>query len=235
MSPFGKSRDPAMSATRDRSMSRPVIFVLSLALCASAAHAQSLRDVQTPVVARQVPVTASEQARFRQQALRAGVAAPAASAAPSVASGLHAWKLLATFPFAVIHDLSFRNANVGYAAAEQGYIWKTADGGRHWTVSLYSDSGDYWYGVQALSDDDIVASGFVDKYDPGTNTTILQAILRWSHDGGTTWSAPVILADKEWAHRVRFGDAQHGVVVAASLHNLDLPVFSTSNGGLTLT
>ncbi len=58
---------------------------------------------------------------------------------PAVASGhptiravspkANPWKLQATLPGAVIHDISFPTTSVGYAAAELGQVWKTTNGG----------------------------------------------------------------------------------------------------------
>jgi len=39
-------------------------------------------------------------------------------------------------PRAVIHDISFLNAKIGYAAVEAGQVWKTTDGGAHWKEVL---------------------------------------------------------------------------------------------------
>jgi hypothetical protein len=55
------------------------------------------------------------------------------------------WKLEATLPGAVIHDISFLNAKVGYAAAEAGQVWKTTDGGAHWKEVLNLSDPWYWY------------------------------------------------------------------------------------------
>ena len=53
-----------------------------------------------------------------------------------VNSKANPWKLQATLPRAVIHDISFLNAKIGYAAAEAGQVWKTTDGGAHWKEVL---------------------------------------------------------------------------------------------------
>jgi hypothetical protein len=97
-----------------------------------------------------------------------------------VNSKANLWKLQAALPGAVIHDISFLNAKIGYAAAEAGQVWKTTDGGAHWKEVLNLSDPWYWYGVKALNTKDVVISGF---YDSST----LEGIIRWSHDGGATW------------------------------------------------
>ena len=80
----------------------------------------------------------------------------------------------------MVHDIAFPTASVGYAAAELGQVWKTSDGGDHWTRIMNLGFPYYWYGVHALDADNVVISGFDNSAGSG--------ILRWSHDGGDTWS-----------------------------------------------
>lgn len=115
------------------------------------------------------------------------------------------WKLLATIPGAVIHDISFPSLRVGYAAAELGQIWKTTDGGSAWTEIANAGFPYYWYGITALSDRDVVVSGF--------NDSNYEGIIRWSHDGGTTWTGDIVLTTTGWSDRVRFVGRSVGLVV----------------------
>jgi hypothetical protein len=105
----------------------------------------------------------------------------------------------------VIKDISFASPTVGYIAAELGRVWKTTDGGNTWTRIMNLGYPYYWYGVDALSKNDVVISGF-----DNSNT---RGLLRWSHDGGQTWSSDVVLTTQGWSGRVRFADDQHGLVV----------------------
>ena len=91
---------------------------------------------------------------------------------------VNVWTQQATLPGAVIHDISFPTASVGYAAAELGQVWKTTNGGASWTEIVNVGFPYYWYGVHALSASDLVVSGFNDSSGEG--------IIRWSHDGGRT-------------------------------------------------
>jgi len=125
----------------------------------------------------------------------------------------------------VIKDLSFASPSVGYLAAELGQVWKTSDGGQTWTRVMNLGFPYYWYGVDALTETDVVVSGF--------NNSNFQGILRWSHDGGLTWSSDVILTTDGWSFRVRFADPDHGLVVDGL--NLDAPnaAHDTTDGGQT--
>ncbi len=107
------------------------------------------------------------------------------------------WTLQATLPGAVIHDISFSSALVGYAVAEGGQIWKTSNGGQNWALALNLGYPYYFYGVDAINAKNIVASGFYDS-------SSFYGFIRWSHDGGKTWGSDIILTDTGWLQRVRF-------------------------------
>jgi photosystem II stability/assembly factor-like uncharacterized protein len=116
------------------------------------------------------------------------------------------WKLQATLPGAVIHDISFPTAKIGYAAAEAGQVWKTTDGGAHWKEVLNLSFPWYWYGVHAFNAKDVVISGF---YDSST----FEGIIRWSHDGGATWTSDIVLTSTGWVQRVRFANRKDGLIM----------------------
>jgi len=125
------------------------------------------------------------------------------------------WKLQATLPGAVIHDISFPTALVGYAAAELGQVWKTTNGGSKWSEIVNVGFPYYWYGVKALNAKNVVISGFNDTTGAG--------IIRWSHDGGKTWTPDIILTSTGWSFRVRFASPKDGLV-------LDGVDFKSANG-----
>jgi photosystem II stability/assembly factor-like uncharacterized protein len=116
------------------------------------------------------------------------------------------WKLQATLPGAVIHDISFPTAKIGFAVAEAGQVWKTTDGGAHWREVLNLSFPWYWYGVHAFNAKDVVISGF---YDSST----FEGIIRWSHDGGATWTSDIVLTSTGWVQRVRFANRKHGLIM----------------------
>jgi hypothetical protein len=95
-----------------------------------------------------------------------------------VAPQTNPWTRLATWDSAVVHDLSFPTAAIGFAAADLGQVWKTTDGGSHWNEVMNLGFPYYWYGIAALNTNDVVVSG---RNNDG------MAQLRWSHDGGSTW------------------------------------------------
>lgn len=109
----------------------------------------------------------------------------------------NSWTKLATLPNATVHDVAFANAMVGYAAAELGQIWETKDGGNSWTEILNRGFPYYYYGI-AVHGKTVIASGFDDSNS--------EAILTESKDGGSTWSADVVLSTDAWAGRVRLAN-----------------------------
>jgi len=137
----------------------------------------------------------------------------------------HNWTLQATLTGAVIHDLAFPTAQVGYIAAELGQVWKTTDGGSTWSEILNLGFPYYWYGVYARTANDVVISGFNDQNFEG--------IIRWSSDGGTTWSSDVVLTTTGWSDRVRFANVNDGIVMDQL--NLDAANADhyTTDGGAT--
>src|SRR6266545_2734908 len=134
------------------------------------------------------------------------------------------WRLQATLG-GVITDLTFPTATVGYAAAELGRVWKTTDGGETWTLIMNLGFPYYWYGVEALSEDDVVISGF--------DNSNFRGLLRWSHDGGQTWGPEVVLTASGWSDRVRFADSLNGLVVDQLTTSLPTSAHYTTNGGQT--
>ena len=139
----------------------------------------------------------------------------------------HAWKKQATLPGAVIHDISFPTTTVGFAAAELGQVWKTTDGGATWTEVMNANFPYYWYGIHAFSPTNVVVSGF--------NDSNFQGILRWSKDGGATWSSDVVLTTSGWLFRVRFANAKVGLVIDGLNLNAANAGHYTSDGGGTGT
>jgi photosystem II stability/assembly factor-like uncharacterized protein len=108
---------------------------------------------------------------------------------------INTWTKLATLPGAIVHDMAFSSATVGYAAAELGQVWKTTDGGTKWTEILNRNSPYYYYGI-SVSGKTVVATGF--------NDSTGEAILSQSNNGGKTWLADIVLSTNAWGGRVRF-------------------------------
>jgi photosystem II stability/assembly factor-like uncharacterized protein len=190
---------------------------------------------QTSYVARQVPVSGTQKGRWILGSTRGGHQslffdeAGGYANVTALADSSHSWKEVATLSStAVIHDLSFVNAQVGYAAGEHGLIWRTANSGTQWSVALSSGYNDYWYGVQALNANDLVITGFY------LDLSVYRAILRWSHDGGSTWSDEVVLNQSDYANRVYFRSNVEGLVMGQANPSFEVHAFvSTSGGALT--
>ena len=195
------------------------VFVLALLSSSSAAAAESGSTVR--YVSHRTPVQGTQR---ELTADRPRVAA-AAHANQAIGTVANPWRLQATLPGAVIHDLAFPTAQIGYVAAELGQVWKTSDGGENWTKIMDLGFPYYWYGVYAFNAMDVVISGF--------DNNAFTGILRWSHDGGETWSDDIVVNDQGWSMRVRFADQQNGLVM--DLISLTAPNMAhyTTNGGAT--
>lgn len=161
-------------------------------------------------VSGNVPVQSSSSARVLSAERPLAPAAEPRLESPAA----HNWQLQATLAGAVIHDLSFASPTIGFAAAELGQVWKTTNGGKSWTEILNLGFPYYFYGVSALTANDVVIAGFNDSTSAG--------LIRWSHDGGTTWSADIVVSTT-WAQRVRFPKTNNGLI---------LDLFGDSSGNL---
>jgi hypothetical protein len=194
------------------------VFAVMAALAAGfAAAAETTRHV-----AARVPAEGHSR---ELAAERPTTSLAAARETPRTRGTMHAWQLQQTLPGAVVHDIAFPTASVGYAAAELGQIWKTTNGGAHWDRIMNLGFPYYWYGVDALDEENVVISGFDNQAGSG--------IVRWSHDGGTTWSDDIVLTTRGWATRVRLSDASNGLVM--DLVNFDAAnaAHFTTDGGAT--
>jgi photosystem II stability/assembly factor-like uncharacterized protein len=141
-----------------------------------------------------------------------------------VGADANPWVQLATIPGAVLRDVAFATPKIGYAVAELGQVWKTTDGGRSWTSVLNLGFPYYWYGVDALDAHRVVISGF--------DNAAFTGLVRWTQDGGATWSGDILVTAQGWANRVRFSDDANGLVV--DLVNLDAAnkvQYTTTGGG----
>jgi photosystem II stability/assembly factor-like uncharacterized protein len=200
-----------------------ILFLVTLAAIApNPAPATTVAGVVRHVAGR-IPVQgpAREMAADRPE----GPSAPHKN--DSVRPNASPWKLQAILPGAVIHDISFPTPLVGYAAAELGQVWKTTDGGAHWSEIMNLGFPYYWFGVHALNADDVVISGF--------NNSNFQGILRWSHDGGASWTPDVVLTTAGWSYRVRFVNSKDGLVMDGLNLNAANAAHYTSDGGTTET
>lgn len=175
-----------------------VVVAMALGAPAVGAATHTGPSHQTTYVSATLPVTgASKGARQRTlAAVRPAGLTPAKADLTPAGKPLDTWTTEATLPSAVVHDVTFPSAKVGYAAAELGQVWKTTDGGSTWTRVLNRGFPYYYYGVDAVTKNDIVVSGFNDQTGAG--------ILTWSHDGGQTWQPDQILSANAWVGRVRY-------------------------------
>jgi len=124
----------------------------------------------------------------------------------------------------VFKDVSFATPQVGYIVTELGAVYKTTDGGESWQIKLNLGFPYYWYGVEALTPDTVVISGFNNQGD------INDGVVRWSFDGGSTWGSDIILSIPSgvgWLDRIHFFSPDTGIVMASFSGG----VHYTVNGG----
>ena len=203
----------------------------TLAACSSASSPSSVpgapraRSQSSQALLRHVSGRVPAQGHgIELSAMRpSGPVAPSAPSKPS--AKVNPWKLDATLPGAVIHDISFPTATVGYAAAELGQVWKTTNGGKAWTKIMNLGFPYYWFGVTTLSAQDVVISGF--------NDTAFTGIIRWSHDGGTTWTPDITLTTTGWDYRVRYANPTDGLVMDGVSTIAPNAAHYTTDGGAT--
>jgi len=136
------------------------------------------------------------------------------------------WTFQQTVP-GVVKAISFVNPDVGYMAAELGVVYKTTNGGADWSTVLNLGFPYYWYGIHTFSPQKVVIAGF--------NNTTGDGILRWTYDGGTTWSDDIIIAPApfNWLMGLDYADSLHGLAVGGVLSAGS--VFVTDNGGTDST
>ena len=136
------------------------------------------------------------------------------------------WTALQTVS-GVVKAVSFVNPDVGYMAAELGVVYKTTNGGANWTTVLNLGFPYYWYGIHTFTPEKVLIAGF--------NNTTGDGILRWTYDGGVTWSNDIIIAPApfNWLMGLDFADSLHGLAVGSILSSGS--VFITDNGGTDST
>ena len=134
------------------------------------------------------------------------------------------WNLFFSVPGKVFKDISFANPQVGYIVTELGAVYKTMNGGLNWVSKLNLGFPYYWYGVFALSPDTVIISGF------NNQGNIHTGVVRWSYDGGTTWTPDITLyipGGVGWLDKVHFFNQNTGIVFAGTSG----AIHYTNNGG----
>lgn len=122
------------------------------------------------------------------------------------------WALKFSMSGRVFKDVSFATPQVGYVVTELGAVYKTTDGGTNWQTKLDLGFPYYWYGVDALTSDTVIISGFNNQGNISTG------VVRWSYNGGTTWGQDIVLripAGVGWLDRVHFFNSDTGIVMAS--------------------
>jgi photosystem II stability/assembly factor-like uncharacterized protein len=137
---------------------------------------------------------------------------------------LTAWQLKFTAAGKVFKDISFANTTTGYIVTELGAVYKTTNDGENWVSKLNLGFPYYWYGVCALSPDTVIIAGF------NNQGYIRSGVLRWSFNGGNTWSQDISISIPNgvgWLSKVHFFNANLGFVLA----EFSGGIHYTTNGG----
>ncbi len=138
------------------------------------------------------------------------------------------WELKFSATGKVFKDVSFATPLVGYIVSELGAVYKTTNGGDNWTNVMNIGFPYYWYGVDALTADTVVISGF------NNQGNIHSGVVRWSFDGGNTWTNDIVLNIPNgvgWLSRIHFFDSNRGIVSAEFSGGMHY----TTNGGKDTT
>lgn len=135
------------------------------------------------------------------------------------------WTLKFSAPGKVFKDISFVDGQIGYIVTELGSVYKSTNGGENWSSVMNLGFPYYWYGVDALSPDTVVISGF------NNQAAITNGVVRWTFDGGATWSPDINLtipvSAVGWLDRVHFFNADTGIVI----NSFSGGCWYTHNGG----
>ncbi|HEY1786147.1 MAG TPA: YCF48-related protein, partial [Pirellulales bacterium] len=126
---------------------------------------------------------------------------------------------------ALLRDVTFVDAQQGWAVGDRGVIWHTADGGRHWelqtsgvdcplTAVEFVDARHGW-----------AAGGWTKPFSHATHGVWLE-----THDGGEHWRIDRSLMLPA-LRAIKFFDEQNGWAVARSSALFPIGVFTTQDGG----
>lgn len=135
------------------------------------------------------------------------------------------WQLKFSAGNKVFKDISFANTQVGYIVTELGGVYKTTNGGDNWVSVMNLGFPYYWYGVDAISADTVIISGFNNQGPINTG------VVRWTFNGGTTWTPDIVLqkpgSGVGWLDRVHFFNQNTGIV----MNGFSGGCFRTTTGG----
>jgi hypothetical protein len=151
--------------------------------------------------------------------------APVLSGASGGGRTRTAWQRMTVPPGLYLRAISMGSPMVGFAAGELGIVLRTVDGGNTWQTILNQGFPYYYYGCQAIDEQNVVISGFQNQSGEG--------IIRWSGDGGNTWGPVIALPSPSpihWLIGVHFAGPPPGFGV---IQGFSGQVFSTVTGGRT--
>ncbi|UCG91142.1 MAG: T9SS type A sorting domain-containing protein [candidate division WOR-3 bacterium] len=125
--------------------------------------------------------------------------------------------------------IEFIDHTYGWAAAGDGFVGVTTDGGEVWEQIVTSFYGAEFYGIWFVDQlEGWIVAGWPDSIDTG------QGIIARSTDGGLHWDTLYISHSYEDFFDVYFFDQLNGIVVGGDEIDYSPIILKTTDGGLTL-
>ncbi len=91
------------------------------------------------------------------------------------------WLVQARHDSITYEDIYFLNENIGWISGEKGLLFKTTEGGKHWSKQQIADEESWIYSVHFFSEQSGIASGM--------RTNRPMKVFLKTDDGGNTWSS----------------------------------------------
>ena len=132
----------------------------------------------------------------------------------------HSWR-----DDAALHDVQMVSTRHGWAAGNQGAMWKTADGGKSWTLAETGSPATF-RSICLLTDE----IGWVAGWQIRGSADLATGVLLATRDGGVSWETidTKLLSPLRY---VKFFGLEEGVVIGEPTADNVTGVWSTTDGG----
>ncbi|VAX38554.1 hypothetical protein MNBD_PLANCTO02-1213 [hydrothermal vent metagenome] len=126
-----------------------------------------------------------------------------------------------------LNAVQFVGTKTGWAVGDRGTIWKTIDGGNHWTLQpapVKSSLKSLCFLTDKVG---WIAGGSTEEF-----TQLSKGVLLFTSDGGKTWQQPTNMP-LPTLYKIKFFTLKHGIAVGAASVKQNSSVYTTSDGGKT--